>query len=68
MENKRSFDERLNELNELVSKLQDESIPFEESMEIYNKCKKLSDELKKELDEAITKVSLINENNEKEDF
>ena len=64
MENKRSFDERLNELNELVSKLQDESIPFEESMEIYNKCKHLSDELKKALDEAITKVALIHENNE----
>ena len=41
MENKRSFDERLNELNELVSKLQDESIQYKESKEIYNKCKKL---------------------------
>ena len=67
MENKKSFDERLKELNALVSKLQ-EDIPFEESLEIYNKCKKLSEELKKELDETITKISLVNENNEKEDF
>lgn len=67
MENKKSFDERLKELNVLVSKLQ-EDIPFEESLEIYNKCKVLSEELKKELDETITKISLVNENNEKEDF
>ena len=67
MENKKSFDERLKELNVLVSKLQ-EDIPFEESLEIYNKCKVLSEELKKELDETITKISLVNENNEKEDL
>ena len=67
MENKKSFDERLKELNVLVSKLQ-EDIPFEESLEIYNKCKVLSEELKKELDETISKISLVNENNEKEDF
>ena len=67
MENKKSFDERLKELNVLVSKLQ-EDIPFEESLEIYNKCKVLSEELKKELDETITKISLVNESNEKEDF
>ena len=67
MENKKSFDERLKELNVLVYKLQ-EDIPFEESLEIYNKCKVLSEELKKELDETITKISLVNENNEKEDF
>ena len=67
MENKKSFDERLKELNVLVSNLQ-EDIPFEESLEIYNKCKVLSEELKKELDETITKISLVNENNEKEDF
>ena len=67
MENKKSFDERLKELNVLVSKLQ-EDIPFEESLEIYNKCKVLSKKKKKELDETITKISLVNENNEKEDF
>ena len=67
MENKKSFYERLKELNVLVSKLQ-EDIPFEESLEIYNKCKVLSEELKKELDETITKISLVNESNEKEDF
>lgn len=68
MENKIKFEDKLNKLNQLVEKLQDDSIPFEEALEIYNECVKLSDSLKKELDSAIAKISKIDENGVEEDF
>ena len=68
MENKLSFEEKLAKLNELVNKLQDNSISFEESVSIYNESIKLSEELKNELNNTLSKVTLVNENNEEEDF
>ena len=68
MENKLSFEEKLAKLNELVNKLQDNSISFEESIIIYNESIKLSEELKTELNNTMSKVTLVNENNEEEDF
>lgn len=68
MENKLTFEEKLAKLNELVNKLQDNSISFEESVSIYNESIKLSEELKKELNNTLSKVTLVNENNEEEDF
>lgn len=57
MENKQNFEAKLNRLNELVNKLQDNTISFDESLVLYEKAVKLSDELKKELDQAITKIT-----------
>lgn len=68
MENKLSFEEKLAKLNELVNKLQDNSISFEESIIIYNESIKLSEELKTELNNTMSKVTLVNENNEEVDF
>lgn len=68
MENKLTFEEKLAKLNELVNKLQDNSISFEESISIYNDSIKLSEELKNELNNTLSKVTLVNENNEEEEF
>ena len=68
MENKLSYEERINHLNELISKLQDESLPFEDSLVLYKEAIALTEALKKELDEAIASVSLIDQNSNKEDF
>ena len=68
MENKLTFEEKLAKLNELVNKLQDNSISFEESISIYNESIKLSEELKTELNNTMSKVTLVNENNEEVDF
>ena len=68
MENKLSYEDRIKELNELILKLQDENLPFEDSLVLYKKAIALTDALKKELDEAIASVSLIDQNNNKEDF
>lgn len=57
MENKQNFEAKLNQLNELVNKLQDNTISFDESLVLYENAVKLSDELKKELDQAITKIT-----------
>lgn len=59
MENKLKFEDKLNLLNELVAKLQDSAISFEDSLVIYEKAVKLSEELKLDLDNAITKISQI---------
>lgn len=68
MENKLTFEEKLAKLNELVNKLQDNSISFEESVSIYNESIKLSEELKNELNNTLSKITLVNENNEEEVF
>ncbi len=62
----KNFEQRLNELNELVAQLQDEKTPFEESIGIYERCLKLSEELKKELEQATSRVTLMAE--KEEDF
>lgn len=46
MENKKSFEDRLNYLNELVNKLQDSNLAFDEALNIYNECMNLSSSLK----------------------
>jgi len=63
----KNFEQRLNELNEMVALLQDENTPFEESVEIYEKCLKLSEELKNELEQATARVKRVSEEQE-EDF
>lgn len=68
MKNKVSFEMKLEQLNQLVKKLQDENIPFEESLKVYQDALKLSEELKTDLNNAISSINVISENNEKEKF
>lgn len=68
MENKKTFDEKMKYLETLVSKLNDSNLSFEETMKIYEESILLSNELKKEIDQAMKKVSIISENGNLEDF
>lgn len=63
----KNFEQRLNELNEMVARLQDENTPFEESVEIYETCLKLSEELKNELEQATARIKRMSGEQE-EDF
>ena len=63
----KTFEEKLNELEMLGNKLNKESLPLNDSIKLYEEAKKLSLELKKELDEASSKVArIIDENGETE--
>lgn len=66
MENNESFEKKLELLNDLVEKLQNENIPFEDSLRIYKDAVKLSNQLKLELENAISSINIIDENNNKE--
>ena len=61
MENK-SFDEKLKLLEEMVTKLEKEDLGLAESIDLFEKSQKLAKELKQELDESLSKVSFIVEN------
>lgn len=66
MENNESFEKKLELLNDLVEKLQNENIPFEDSLRIYKDAVKLSNQLKLELENAISSINIIDENNNNE--
>ena len=51
-----TFEEKLEKLEEIVNKLENEKL------NLYQEAKKLSDELNKELNESINKMSYIVEN------
>ncbi len=69
MEKTKSFEEKLKELESLVSELEDEGKGLEESVALYEKAKNLSKELSKELDEASKKVaSLLEEDGSSKPF
>ena len=57
-----TFEEKLEKLEEIVNKLENEKLNLESSIALYQEAKKLSDELNKELDESINKMSYIVEN------
>ena len=61
MENK-SFEEKLKLLEEMVTKLEKEELGLAESIDLFEKSQKLAKELKQELDESLSKVSFIVEN------
>lgn len=67
-ENKKTFEDKMNYLNDLANKLQDSSLPFEEAMNIYQEAKKITLELQNELDNALSKVSIVNEDNTEQEF
>lgn len=58
-ENKVSFEERLKRLNEIVSKIEGEVLPLEETMALYEEGQKLIKELSSELNEAEEKVKAM---------
>jgi len=56
MEKKIDFESKLKELNDLVNKIQDEQLPLNEAMELFEKGKEIVKELEKGLEEAEQKV------------
>ena len=57
-----TFEEKLEKLEEIVNKLENEKLNLDSSIALYQEAKKLSDELNKELNESINKMSYIVEN------
>lgn len=57
-----TFEEKLEKLEEIVNKLENEKLNLESSIALYQEAKYLSDELNKELNESINKMSYIVEN------
>ena len=53
---KQSFEDKINELQKIVSVLEDENSSLEQCIELYDKGTKLALECNKILDEAETKI------------
>ncbi len=51
-----SFEEKLNRLNEIVGKIEGETLPLQETLALYKEGKTLIAELQKELSDAEKKV------------
>ena len=58
-EEKISFENELNQLKEIVDKIQDETLPLEESIKLYEEGNKIIATLSSLLKEAETKVENI---------
>lgn len=61
MEKTKTFEERLARLNEIVAKVEGETLPLEEAMALYEEGKKLISSLENELKEAEEKVKKLRE-------
>ena len=61
MEKTKTFEERLARLNEIVAKVEGETLPLEEAMALYEEGKKLIGSLENELKEAEEKVKKLRE-------
>ncbi|AEV68659.1 exodeoxyribonuclease VII small subunit [Acetivibrio clariflavus] len=59
---KKSFEKSLNELEEIVEKLEQGDMPLDESIKIFQKGVALSKELSKMLDEIEKKITILVEN------
>ena len=51
-----SFEQRLQRLNDIVAKIEGQTLPLEEAMSLYQEGKELIDSLQKDLKEAEAKV------------
>ena len=51
-----TFEEKLKRLNEIVAKIEGNTLPLQESMDLYSEGKKLIEELQKELKESEEKI------------
>ncbi|MCQ2802103.1 MAG: exodeoxyribonuclease VII small subunit [Bacilli bacterium] len=58
-EKKIDFEKELNHLNEIVSKIQDEALPLDESIKLYEEGNKIIAMLEKELKDAQDKIEKI---------
>ena len=54
-----SFEEGLQQLEEVVNQLEDGDLPLEKSLELFEKGMKLSEGCRKQLQEAETKVEIL---------
>lgn len=54
-----SFEEKLNKLNEIVSKVENELLPLDEAMKLYEEGNLLIKDLQKTLNEAEAKIAVI---------
>lgn len=64
-EEKKPFEQRLQRLNEIVSKIETETLSLDQSMALYEEGKKLILELEKELSDAKIKIETIREEKDK---
>lgn len=63
-----SIEEKFELLEKLVNRLENEKLPLEESIKIYEEAMAISKSLSIELNEVTKKVLLIQENDEKDEF
>jgi exodeoxyribonuclease VII small subunit len=54
-----SFEEGLEQLEQIVKQLEDGDLPLEESIELFEKGVKLSDSSRKQLEQAEAKVEIL---------
>jgi exodeoxyribonuclease VII small subunit len=66
MENK--FENKLNLLNEIVKKMEQENLSLEDSVSLYEEAMKLSKELEEELAKAKSKILLVEDDGKTTDF
>mgnify|MGYP003289829858 CR=1 FL=1 len=62
MEEKRSFEKNMTELNRIVTELEKGDIPLERAVELYGEGVKLSAICKKQLSEAKIKITEVDGN------
>lgn len=65
---KKTFEDKLTRLNEILNLLENQKLPLEESVKLYEEANKLGKELVKELDEANKKIAMIVENGQELPF
>ena len=61
MDKKITIEEKLKNLNDLVSHLENDKMALKESLDLYEKAMTISKDIEKELNEAIDKVKIIQE-------
>ena len=59
-----TFEEKMNRLEKIISKLENEKLGLEESVQLYEEGKKLTKELQEELDKSMKKLAYIVEDGE----
>jgi exodeoxyribonuclease VII small subunit len=55
----KTFEEKLNRLNEIVEKVENTTLSLEDAMKLYEEGNALIKDLQKSLDEAETKIQVI---------
>ena len=65
MEKKMSFEEKMNRLDEIVEKVENSTLPLEESLKLYQEGTALIKELQTALDDADKKIKEVTTNTDK---